>query len=145
MWDPVRRFEVAILRPAQLLILAAGTVTALRGRWWWVVGCVLGLLYLGVVGSKLHPLQTASDLAQGPLEGPVAAAESAVLTQDDKRRLVDQACTRIGILAGAVLFFVLFGLFRWRWYWAVPAAWVAVMLSGAVLKLVFRTVASPTP
>jgi len=143
--DPVRRFEMAMLRPVQLLILGTGAVVLLRGLWWWLGGCVLGLVYLGIVGSKLHPLQTGSALAQGPLEGPAAVAESAALTPDDKRWLVGQACARMGILVGLALFVVLLGALGWRWYWAVPVACAGAIFSGALLKVVFGTVASGAP
>ena len=145
MADPVRQFEIVIMRPFQVLILGAATATVFRGQWLWLVGCVLALFYLGIVGSKLHPLQSASALAQGPLDGPAALVESAVLTVDDKRWLVGQACTRVGILVGVALFIVLLGALGWQWYWAASAASAVMIISGAVLKVIFGTVVGGAP
>lgn len=140
MFNQVRRFEIAVLRPVQLLLLGAAVVMVSRSQWWWLAGCVLGIFYLGIVGSKLHPLQSASDLTKGPLESSEALAESAILSPGDKRWLVGQACTSVAILMGLALFVVLLGALDWRWYWAVLTAWVAMILVVVVLKVVFKSV-----
>ena len=54
------RFEPVVLRPLQFAFLLAGLVCLLSGNWWPLAGCVAGVFYLGIIGSKLHPLQSAS-------------------------------------------------------------------------------------
>lgn len=137
MSDPVRRFEVAALRPIQITFLVAAIACLFQGRWWWLAGCVVGLLYVGTIGAKLHPFQTASDLAQGPVEGPAAIVESVLLTQDQRRRLVGEASTRVGILSGVALFVLLLAALQWRWYWAGPAALFGLVSIGGTLKYLF--------
>lgn len=139
MTNQIRRFEVLILRPLQLALLLSAVLTIFRGRWLWLGGCVLGLFYLGIVGSKLHPLQSASELAEGPLEGRAAHIERESLPSGTKQMLVGHACTRIGILVGCATGLVLWAAFAWRWYFAGLIALVAMMFAGAVLKVVFRT------
>src|SRR5258708_3947848 len=123
MADSVRQFEVVILRPLQLILLGVAVVTGFTRHWFWFGGFVLALLYLGTVGSKLHPLQTASDLASGPLTNPSALRESASLSPGVKIGLVGAACTRIGIFLGITAGFVFWFALGWRWYFALPAAW----------------------
>jgi hypothetical protein len=59
---------------------------------------VAGLFYLGVIGSNLHPLQYASDLAKGSTKNTAAQIESIVVPRNIKQMLVGRACTRVGIL-----------------------------------------------
>ena len=108
--------------------------------WWWLAGCAIGASYLGIVGSKLHPLQSAADLAQGPLEGPAARIESEALPVEVGRMLVGHACTRIGIFLGLVGGVVSWAGFGLSWYFALAVAWLIMLLTGALLKLAFKTV-----
>lgn len=119
MIDQAKRFEIAILRPLQGLLTISGVAFLLRGLWLWLAGCALGLLYLGVIGSELHPLQTASDLSKGPLEGRAARIESDLLPAEAKRMLVGHACTRVAILIGFSTGLVLWLARGWRWYLAL--------------------------
>ncbi len=139
MTNQIRRFEMVILRPLQLVLLLAAVFTIFRGRWLWLGGSVLALFYLGIVGSKLRPLQSASELAQGPLEGPAARIEADALPSGMKQMLVGHACTRIGILIGFATGLILWTTLAWRWYFAVLIAWIAMMFAGTLLKVVFRT------
>jgi len=138
MVDPTKRFEIVILRPLQVLFVATAVVFLSRGAWLRLVACGAGAFYLGVVGSKLHPLQSASDLAQGPLEGTAAVAESESLPYELKQTLLGHACTRVGIRAGVTIGVVLWARLGWRWYFVLPAAYVTMMLCGASLKLAFK-------
>jgi hypothetical protein len=133
----IRRFEVAVLKPLQLLLLGEVILTLLRARWWWLAAGIAGLLYLGTVGSKLHPLQSASDLAQGPIEGRAAVVESLLLPAENQRWLVSSACTRVGILSGIAVFLTLFAL-DWRWYSAGAVSLIGLVTVGAILKVIFR-------
>ena len=74
-----KRFEVVVLRPLPVVFVVSAVVFLFKGMWWWLAGCAVGLLYLGIVGSKLHPLQSAASLAHGPTEGPAARMESEIL------------------------------------------------------------------
>lgn len=135
----IRRFEVAVLRPLQLMLLAEAVVMLLCARWWWSVAGVIGLLYLGTVGSKLHPLQSTSHLIQGPLKGRAAILESSLLPVDTERWLVGSACTRVGILLGVAIFLALLEL-NWHWYAAGLVSLGGLVVVGATLKLIFKVV-----
>jgi hypothetical protein len=65
--DPAKHFEIVILRPLQIAFLVSAAVFLLKGMWLWLAGCAVAVLYLGIVGSKLHPFQSASDLSKGAL------------------------------------------------------------------------------
>ena len=140
MINQVRQFELAILRPLQLAFFAAAIIAGFTRHWFWLGGCVLAFLYLGTVGSKLHPFQTASELASGPLTNPAADREAALLSPGAKSGLVGVACTRIGILLGFAAGLVFWFALDWRWYFALPAAWLVLMFSGAFLKVAFRAI-----
>ena len=140
MTDHYKRFEVFILRPLQILFLASAIVFLVKSMWWGAAAGAACIFYLGIIGSKLHPLQSASDLAQGPLEGTKAQIESELLTPEMKRMLVGHACTRIGILLGVVAGVVSCAALGWRWYFALLIIWPTILLSGALMKLAFKTV-----
>jgi hypothetical protein len=137
--SPVRRFEIAVLRPLQLTLLGGTVVTFLRARWWWFGAGLISLLYLGTIGSKLHPMQSTSDLFQGPLKSRVAIREGSLFPADTQRCLVSSACTRVGILVGAAMFLALLAL-HWRWYSAGPVSLIGLVAVGAVLKVIFKVV-----
>ena len=61
MNDPAKHFEIVILRPLQIVFLVSAAVFLLTGMWLWLAGCAVAVLYLGIVGSKLHPFQSASE------------------------------------------------------------------------------------
>ena len=140
MTDQSKGFEIMILRPLQLLSLVSAIVFLSRGMWLWFGGCVFGILYLGIVGSKLHPLQSASKLAQSPVKGPKAQIESDLLPPDAKQMLIGHACTRVGIMIGIIVGVVSWAVLGWRWYFAFAVVWFIMMLSGALLKLAFKMV-----
>lgn len=131
MASQAKRFEFVILRPLQIAFLVSAVASLFQGLWWWMGGCILGLLYLGIVGTKLQTLQSAADLAQ---------TESGVIPEDVKKMLVGQACTRVGILLGVTTGVVVWLALEWGWYFSIPIAWVAMLLTGALLKLAFKTV-----
>ena len=133
-----KRFEIVVLRPLQVVFLVSAVVFIFKGMWWWLAGCAVGVFYLGIVGSKLHPLLSAAALAQGPTEGSAARIESDILPVEVKQILVGHACTRTGILlgvSGGVVSWAAFGL---SWYFALVVAWLVMLMSGALLKLAFK-------
>ena len=135
MTDQVRRFELFVLRPLQILFLGAAIAFLLNSIWWGVAGCAFGLLYVGIIGSKLHPLQSAQDLAKGPLENPVAAIESEMFPPILNQMLVGRACSRVGRLIGLTTGIGLWAALGWHWYAALLAALVTAFLSGTLLRL----------
>ena len=139
MADQAKRFEVTILRPLQVVFLVSAVVLLFKGMWWWLAGCAIGAFYLGIVGSKLHPLQSAADLAQGPIEGPAARIESEVLPVEVGRMLVGHACTRIGIFLGLVGGVVSWAGFGLSWYFALAVAWLIMLLTGALFLLCHKS------
>jgi hypothetical protein len=140
MINHAKRFEIIILRPLQIVFLISAVVFLFKGMWWWLVGCAVSVFYLGIVGSKLHPLQSASDLAQGPIEGTAARLESELLPVSVKQMLVGHACTRVGILLGFTAGVVSWAALGWRWYFALLIALLAMLFSGALLKFTFKAI-----
>ena len=98
MNGPVRRFELLLLRPLWVAVLAVAIYLAISGMWIWIAACVAALMYIGLIGATLHPRQSAADLAQGPLEGPAGKAEAQTLTTSEQVELVGKASTRVGLL-----------------------------------------------
>lgn len=137
MINPVKRFERIIVRPIWVITVAVGLVELFRGSWWAFGGCCIGVLLINGLGSGLHPLQTSHELSQGPLMGPGAIREAAILTPADQLVLVSQACTKIAILVGIALLVVLWPISNWHWYWAVLAAWFGCVIVGGGLKFAF--------
>jgi hypothetical protein len=140
MTNERHRFELIVLRPLQVVFLLAAVAFAFQGKWLALAACALGLIWLGFVGSSLHPLQPISELMQGPLNGPGARKESEALSPDKVRAIVDKACTSIGILLGLASGALLWNVGGLSWYFATPLAFAAMLLTGAALKLVFKTV-----
>jgi hypothetical protein len=139
MADQAKRFEIVVLRPLQILFLVSAVVFLFRGMWVWLGACALGFFYLGIVGSKLHPLQSARDLAEGPLEAPSARVESERLPPEVKQMLVGHACTQVGILVGLTVGLVLWAPLGRHWYLTLPLAWVTLVFTGGLLKVAFRS------
>ena len=133
-------FEHRVLKPIQLLLIATAIATVVVARWWWLGGAVVALFYLGIVGSKLHPLQTASDLAAGPTTSNAALAEALALPSSVKAMLVGHGCTRVGFLSGIYAFAIAHALAGTHWGWSVGIALFVTMVIGASLKLAFHTV-----
>lgn len=140
MTDQGKRFEISILRPLQVIICISAVIFLFKGMWWLLAGCVASIFYLGIIGSKMHPLQSASNLAQGPLKCPEAQIESDILPPEDKQILVRHACTRVGIMLGIICGVVSWAILGWRWYLALAVVLFIMLLSGALLKTIFKTI-----
>ena len=137
MPDQVRRFEVVVLRPLWVALLATAGLLAVGGHWLWLGGALLGVFYLGVIGSNLHPLQSAGDLATGPLTGPAALQEALLLPAQLQAPLVGHACTRVALLVGVASGAILFLALGLPWYIGLTGVLLGTPLAGAFLKLFF--------
>ena len=52
----VRNFDRFVLRPLDLIFIAAA-IALLIGRFWLLLaGAVFGIFYMGTIGAKLHPI-----------------------------------------------------------------------------------------
>ena len=140
MTDLIRRFEIYILRPLHILFIGSALVFLFNGMWILLVGCLICLFFLGIIGSKLHPSQSASDLALGPLNNPVAKKELEHLSDETKRMLIGFACTKTALLVGFATGLVLWGGLSWHWYYALLVAWISILFFGGFLKTIFNTV-----
>jgi hypothetical protein len=138
MTDQVRRFELGIVRPLHILFILLAVTFALKSLWWWLAGCIVALFYVGVIGSKLHPLQSASDLAQGPTTGAAAYVEADLMSAAEKHRFVDHACIRVGYVVGIGVGVVLWRIFGWHWYWALLVLCLSVLFIGCLLQAAFK-------
>ncbi len=135
--EPVVQFERGILAPLQALLVVCAVAFLAEGMWLWLAFSAAGLFYLGTIGARLHPLQSARDLAAGPWSNPVARLEQRLLAGPVQRALLRKACARVGILAGSGAGLItLFGL-HWSW---LPAAVLAAGVAyggGAILAWLF--------
>jgi hypothetical protein len=136
----VRHFDRFILKPIFWLFSVAAVAFLIGFHWWCLAGAVLGSFYTGIIGAKLHPRQSFSDLATGSLTEPAATKEEVSLSALEQRLLVSHACTRVGILVGVTLGIILWSVIGWRWYFASIVGFVCLMFSGAILKLLFKSV-----
>jgi hypothetical protein len=135
--DPIKRFELWFLRPLWGMTIVTILAAAINLRWWWVVGGVFSVMYLGVIGAQLHPSRSAMELAHGPQASAAAIAESNAMARAEKAALVMRACYRVAHLLmawSAACFIIVLG---WRWYIAIPAACFAWSVIAAVLILAF--------
>lgn len=137
MKNCIKYFEMIVIRPLWIVTLVVAVVSLFRESCWLSIGCAIGLLCIGGIGSGMHPLQSARDLSQGPLKGPAAVREAVMLAQEDQLVLVRQACTKVGILIGIALFVVLLTISHWHWYWAALVAFFGCVNVAAVLRAAF--------
>ncbi|HXG35291.1 MAG TPA: hypothetical protein VNJ11_18145 [Bryobacteraceae bacterium] len=135
--EPVVQFERGILAPLQALLVVCAVAFLAEGMWVWLAFSVAGLFYLGTICARLHPLQSARDLAAGPWSNPVARLEQRLLPAPVQRELLRKACGRVGILAGSAAGLItLFGL-HWSWLPAAVLAAAAAYGAGAILARLF--------
>ena len=133
--DPIRRFELYFLRPVWGAIILFTAIAAFNSRWWWVGGGILALMYIGVIGAKLHPSLTAHELSQGPLTGSATVKELGALSDTEKRILVTQACNRVGHLAAVALAVYFLAVLGWRWYIGLPVAFFGSAFFAGILRV----------
>ena len=98
-------------------------------------------------GSTSTSLGGTSPKVDGPLEERANALVEAahvlaimLLPDDVQRLLVDRGCLRVGMFLGALAFVVAFRTFAVRWWLAGIFSWFVLLISGALLKLAFKTV-----
>ena len=75
----VRNFDRFILTPIFWLFNVVAVVFLIGFHWWWLAGAVLGSFYTGIIGAKLHPRQSFSNLASGSVTGGAATKEEVSL------------------------------------------------------------------
>jgi len=97
------------------------------------------MFYVGIIGSKLHPLMTAGQLADGPVESGPAKLESTTLPPETQVQLVGQACTRVGLFCAGVVGAVAAFVVGYRWDVAIGSACLTLLLVATALKLAFHT------
>lgn len=138
MPDPIRRFEILVLRPIHAILALCCFVLLFKGHWLWASACALGWFFLGFIGASMHPLQSASDLAEGPLENPTADFESQIFTDQFKALIVGRTCTKVSMFLSVFLCLVLLFAAGIRWYFALPISWVSLVFIGGFLKFSFK-------
>jgi hypothetical protein len=142
MTEIVKRFEIIVLRPIQIILLALTVLGLIKQLWLLAIASAVGILYVGIIGSKLHPLQNARELMDGPIEGQAAKAEAAILPLETKRLLISHACTRVGLLLGSAAAIFSWHYFSFKWYISIFVGIICIFLLGALLKIVFKTLPS---
>jgi hypothetical protein len=136
----VRNFDRYVLTPIFWAFNIAAVVFLVGFHWWWLAGAIVGSFYSGLIGQKIHPRQTVSDLSQGSVTGAAATREEISLSDLEHRVLVSQACTHVGILSGVTIGIVLGVVLGWHWYFAAIVGFICLVFIGAILKVLFRSV-----
>ena len=134
IFEKVRNFDHLVLTPLSWTANLAAVGFLILRLWPWLIGSVLASCYISIIAAKMHRELLFSDLAHNA----GAEREEASLTPIE-HRLVGHACTRVGILLGVILALVVWSI-SWRWYSACLIGFMAMLLSDAVLKLLFKTV-----
>src|SRR5437879_1957766 len=114
MSDPIRSFEITILRPIFVIALVGAGTMLWRGEWWSMALCLLLLFCVGAIGSQLHPFQTASEMSEGPLTGRAGTQESTLFSDGQKKYILGRACTRVAVVLSVSLFLILVQSIGWR-------------------------------
>jgi hypothetical protein len=135
--NPIRTFEAAVLRPFGIALIVASLWLFLCGLWPWAIGSLTGLVYLGLVESRLRVRGSALGFATGRWDGSAPGAAAETLAPDQAITLVGGASTRVGTLFGVVIAEVLYKGVGWDWYPAMVLGLVAMLVIGFALKLVF--------
>jgi hypothetical protein len=135
--ERVVHFERGILAPLQALFVVCAVAFLAQGMWLWSASSVAGLIYLGTIGARLHPMQSARDLAAGPWCNPVALLEQRLFPAALQRQLLRQACGRVGILAGFTAGLITSYGLHWGWLGAAAFATGTGYGMGAVLAWLF--------
>jgi len=105
--------------------------------WLWAIACVAGLLYLGIVGSKLRQRLVTAGMANTRKIGAAAIIETRMLTPGQEVLAVHRACTRVGGLISVMIAEILFKGLDWDWYPAMVVGLIALLVVRAGLKLIF--------
>jgi hypothetical protein len=116
-----------------LAVLVETIAAAVHHLWFWVLAGVVGVLYIGLVGARLHPALNASQLREGPTKGEPAIQEMAAMSKDERLTLIAAALNRLIPVLATLIAANLFVLTTWRWYAAVPVAFIgAIVLTGLI-------------
>jgi hypothetical protein len=103
-----------------------------------------GLLYLGIVGSKLRQRLVTAGRENTPKIEAAAIIETHMLTPRQEVLAVERACTRIGGLVGVMIAEILFKGLGWDWYPAMVVGLIALLVVRAGLKLIFCSAGLPS-
>ena len=90
-------------------------------------------MYVGFIGARLHPTLDASQLREGPTEGEPAIVEMAAMSKDERLTLIAAALNRLIPLFATLLAANLLVLATWKWYVAIPVAFIGAILLTAVI------------
>lgn len=135
--EPVTRFERTVLMPVEAVLVVSTVALLAEGFWVWSAACAAGLLYLGTIGARLHPLQGPSELARGPWSNPIAELERQVLPLEAKRFLIRQACRRLGWLTSGAVGLLVLTSSNWSWMAVLGLAALSGFLVTAFLTWLF--------
>jgi hypothetical protein len=116
-----------------LAVVVETIAAAFHHLWFWVLAGVVGMIYIGLVGARLHPTLSASQLREGPTEGEPAIQEMAVMSKDERLALIATALNRLIPVLATLIAANLLVLATWRWYAAIPVAFVGAMLLTGVI------------
>src|SRR5258708_26600320 len=134
MRPSIRNMDRLVLTPIFWSFNVAALSFLINGWWLWLAGAVAGSFYVGIIGAKIHPLQSLSELARGSLKNPKAKDEDA-MPPEEQRFLVSHACTRLGILIGAIVLVILWARLGWRGDSSAGVGFLCMLFSGALFKV----------
>jgi hypothetical protein len=120
-----------------LAVVVETVAAAFQHLWFWVLAGVVGVMYVGRIGARLHPTLNASPLREGSIEGEPAIREMAAMSKEERITLIAGAFTRLIPVLAALLAANLLVLATWKWYAAIPVALIGAMLLTSVIGWTF--------
>jgi hypothetical protein len=133
----IKRFELAVMRPIWLSIIVIGLVHGFRHEWWSVAAMVVALLLFGGIGGALHPVMSASELAEGPTDSTGAKDENSVLSSAVQRAVIARGCNLSATFLIPYVGWIATRVLGWRWYVALPLALATSTLIGGAVRYWF--------
>jgi len=131
----LRRFEVLILRPLNLVFLAAAVVCLLKAAWVLAVAMFVCCFFVGVIGQSLphRKQETISELASG---GTLPAHDEGLSHED--AFVLAKTIQRTALLVGFAA-----SLIAWktglRWYWILLVAFSTYFVVGLLAAILGAT------
>jgi hypothetical protein len=115
------------------VVVVETIAAAIHHLWFWVLAGIVGVLYVGYIGARLHPTLNFSQLREGPTEGEPAIQEMAAMPRDEMITVIAAASRRLMLLLTALVAANLLVMTVWRWYVAIPVAYCIAVLLVAMI------------
>ena len=135
--NPIKRFEFFVVQPLWVVVVAETIAAGFYHMWLWTLAGMVGVLFVGFIGARVHPSLSASQLREGPTKGEPAIREMATMTRHEMLVAITAACGRLVLLLTFLVSANLAVFTPWRWYVVVPVAWCIASLIAMAINAIF--------